>query len=117
MSPPAALTSDARPEVASVAFHQAIQVGEPGYLQVRADIVPNIIHRSGNKGPLVMGWEPGTGPRSFLGDCHEAPQAGPGQSQECLPKTGGPREEQCPGFLHLPHQPLCSAASYPPGLE
>lgn len=47
-SPAATLTSNARPKVASVAFYQAVQVGEPGYLQVGANIVANVIHCPGN---------------------------------------------------------------------
>lgn len=57
--PLAALTSNARPEVASIAVHQAVQVGEPGYLQVRANIVSNVIHCSKNTEPV--GHRQGTG--------------------------------------------------------
>lgn len=42
------LTSNARPEVAGIAIHQAVQVGEPGYLQVGAYIVPDVTHGSGS---------------------------------------------------------------------
>ena len=117
VSPPAALTSDARPEIASIALHQAIQVGEPGYLQVGANIVPNIVHCSGNKGPLVTGWVPGMEPRSLPGHLSQGwvgkttVRAPPGWTwpvQELLPKTGRPREKQGPGLFHLTHQPLCA---------
>lgn len=50
-SPTATLTSDARPEVAGVALYQTVQVGEPGYFQVGADIVANVIHCPGNARP------------------------------------------------------------------
>lgn len=61
-SPAATLTSNTGPKVASVALYQAVQVGEPGYLQVGANIVANVIHCPGMQGPLLTGRAPGTEP-------------------------------------------------------
>lgn len=110
--PLAALTSNARPEVASIALYQAIQVGKPGYLQIGTNIVPNIIHCSGNARPT--GHRQGARDRAQLPSSAPKPGAGGGDHGESPSRRDlASPSESCqkrgaPGLLHLTHQPLLS---------
>lgn len=111
-APTATLTSDARPEVPGIALHQAVEVGEPGYLQVGADIVPNVIHRSGNERPTGHRQGTGTKPGSLLGDGTLSWAPGPGRTGDIHSESpSGARNEV--GAQGPPSLPAASAPLLP----